>query len=121
MTLILRKAYGGAYIAMNCRTLGADAVYAWPIAEIAVMGAEGAVRILNRKELQNAQDPEGEFRQRKQEYQDAFSNPFLAAKKGAVDEILLPEETIERLSRTFRLLEGKKADPFSKRHGNMPV
>lgn len=121
VTLILRKAYGGAYIAMNCRTLGADAVYAWPIAEIAVMGAEGAVRILNRKELQNAQDPEGEFRQRKQEYQDAFSNPFLAAKKGAVDEILLPEETIERLSRTFRLLEGKKADPFSKRHGNMPV
>lgn len=121
VTLILRKAYGGAYIAMNCKTLGADAVYAWPVAEIAVMGAEGAVKIINRKEIQEAQDPGAELERRKREYEDAFSNPFLAARKGAVDEILLPEETIQRLSQTFRLLEWKKADPLLKRHGNMPV
>lgn len=105
VTLILRKAYGGAYIAMNSKGLGADAVYAWPIAEIAVMGAQGAARILKKKEA----------------YQAASSHPFYAARKGTVDEILLPEETRETLASTFRFLERKHREPQIKCHGNMPV
>lgn len=122
VTLIMRKAYGGAFIAMNCRMMGADMVYAWPIAEIAVMGAEGAVRIINRRQIEAAQDPEQEYERLKQEYENQFSNPFLAAKKGYVDEIILPEETVDRLKETFRLLETKKQEGIScKKHGNIPL
>ncbi len=122
VTLILRKAYGGAFIAMNCRMMGADLVFAWPIAEIAVMGAEGAVRVINRRQIESAQDPVREYERLKQEYEDQFSNPFLAAKKGYVDEIILPEETVERLTEAFRLLETKKQEgPSHKKHGNIPL
>lgn len=122
VTLIMRKAYGGAFIAMNCRMMGADMVYAWPIAEIAVMGAEGAVRIISRRQIEAAQDPAREYERLKQEYEDQFSNPFLAAKKGYVDEIILPEETVDRLKETFRLLETKKKEiPSCKKHGNIPL
>lgn len=121
VTLIMRKAYGGAFIAMNCKMMSADVVYAWPIAEIAVMGADGAVKIINRRQIEGAEDPQQEFERLKQAYEDKFSNPFVAAKKGYVDEIILPEETVERLAETFRLLEQKDVEPFAKKHGNIPL
>lgn len=122
VTLILRKAYGGAFIAMNCKMMSADAVYAWPIAEIAVMGAEGAVKIIARHEIEQAADPQAEYEARKRAYEEQFSNPFLAAEKGYVDEIILPEETVPRLQETFRLLRTKKKEEVSvRRHGNMPL
>ncbi len=121
VTLIMRKAYGGAFIAMNCKMMSADVVYAWPIAEIAVMGADGAVRIIHRHRLEKSDNPQQEYELLKQQYETQFSNPFTAVKKGYVDEIILPEETVDRLRETFRLLETKSADPFSKKHGNMPL
>lgn len=122
VTLIMRKAYGGAFIAMNSKTMSADVVYAWPIAEIAVMGAEGAVRIIDRRRIEQAEDPQQEYEQCKQAYEEQFSNPFIAAKKGYVDEIILPEETAERLCETFRLLEGKRCpEQPARRHGNIPL
>lgn len=121
VTLIMRKAYGGAFIAMNCKMMSADVVYAWPIAEIAVMGADGAVKIINRRQIEGAQNPQQEFERLKQEYEDKFSNPFVAAKKGYVDEIILPEETTECLEETFRLLEQKSVEPLAKKHGNIPL
>lgn len=121
VTLIMRKAYGGAFIAMNCKMMSADVVYAWPIAEIAVMGADGAVKIINRRQIEGAEDPQQEFERLKQAYEDKFSNPFVAAKKGYVDEIILPEETVERLAETFHLLEKKDVEPFAKKHGNIPL
>lgn len=121
VTLILRKAYGGAFIAMNCKMMSADMVYAWPIAEIAVMGADGAVKIINRRQIEAAEDPQQEYERLKQAYEERFSNPFVAAEKGYVDEIILPEETVERLKETFELLEKKDVEPFAKKHGNIPL
>lgn len=121
VTLILRKAYGGAFIAMNCKMMSADMVYAWPIAEIAVMGADGAVKIINRRQIEAADDPQQEYERLKQDYEQRFSNPFVAAKKGYVDEIILPDETVDRLKETFELLEKKEAAPFAKKHGNIPL
>ncbi len=122
VTLIMRKAYGGAFIAMNCKMMSADMVYAWPIAEIAVMGADGAVRIIDRHRIEQSEDPEAEYERCKQAYEEQFSNPFIAAKKGYVDEVILPEETIDRLRESFRLLDGKEAEiPRIKKHGNIPL
>ncbi len=121
VTLIMRKAYGGAFIAMNCKMMSADAVYAWPIAEIAVMGADGAVQIISRRQIAQAADPQQEYERQKAQYEEKFSNPFLAAKKGYVDEIILPEETVGRLKETFRLLRTKEAQPYTKKHGNIPL
>ena len=122
VTLIMRKAYGGAFIAMNCKMMSADAVYAWPIAEIAVMGADGAVRIIDRHRIEEAEDPQAEYEACKKAYEEQFSNPFLAAEKGYVDEIILPEETVPRLRETFRLLRTKQVDEVNvRRHGNMPL
>lgn len=123
VTLIMRKAYGGAFIAMNCKMMSADVVYAWPIAEIAVMGAEGAVRIIDRHRIEQAADPKQEYEACKHSYEEQFSNPFIAARKGYVDEVILPKETTDRLIETFRLLAEKKADEPQavRRHGNMPL
>lgn len=122
VTLIMRKAYGGAFIAMNCKMMSADVVYAWPIAEIAVMGAEGAVRIIDRRRIEGAADPQQEYERCKQAYENQFSNPFIAAKKGYVDEIILPGETTERLRGTFRLLAGKEQRTEAyRKHGNIPL
>lgn len=85
------------------------------------MGADGAVRIISRRQIEAAENPRQEYERLKQEYEEQFSNPFLAAKKGYVDEIILPEETVERLKETFRLLSDKDVDPFVKKHGNMPL
>ena len=119
ISLIVRKAYGGAYIAMDSKPLGSDFVYAWPIAEIAVMGPDGAVRILHRKELQASEDKaalEASFRK---EYEEIFLNPDIARDQGYVDDVILPEETRERLIASFAFLGSDPAPGF--RHGNIPL
>lgn len=125
ITVIIRKAYGGAYIAMNSRSLGADQVYSWPIAQIAVMGAEGAVNILHRREIQAAEDPAALVASLKEDYEERFLNPDIARDRGYIDEVILPEETRERLIRSFEFLSDKQ--PLTgqseswRRHGNIPL
>lgn len=118
ISLIMRKAYGGAYIAMNSKLMGADFVYAWPIAEIAVMGAEGAVEIVHRKELRA--DPES--RERLTElYKERFMNPYLSAARGLVDEIIEPADTRKRIAGALEALSRKDRRVNRKRHGNIPL
>ena len=125
ITVIVRKAFGGAYIAMNSRSLGADQVYSWPIAQIAVMGAEGAVNILHRREIAAAPDPAAKVQELKEDYEERFLNPDIARDRGYIDEVILPEETRERLIRSFDFLSEKQ--PLSdhsdswRRHGNIPL
>lgn len=121
ITVIMRKAYGGAYIAMNSKEMGADMVYAWPIAEIAVMGADGAVNIAFKRKIKAAADPEEMRRQCKQEYEDRFLNPYVAAARGYVNEVIKPEETRERLLKSLKALKNKKVEPIFKKHGNIPL
>lgn len=126
ITVILRKAYGGAYIAMNSRSLGADLVYAWPIAEVAVMGASGAVSILNRREIQAAEDPAARKKELEDLYEERFLNPDIAQARGYVDEVILPEETRERLINSFDFLRDKWSHVHSSgihqlSHGNIPL
>ena len=123
LTVILRKAYGGAYDVMCSKHLGGDLNLAWPTAEIAVMGADGAVNILFRRELEQATGPaRDELRQRLvHEYQQEFLNPYLAAERGYVDEVILPEVTRERLVRGLRLLSPKREERPARKHGNVPL
>ncbi len=121
ITVIMRKAYGGAYIAMNSKEMGADAVYAWPIAEIAVMGAEGAVNIAFKRKIKAAPNPEGMREQCKKEYEERFLNPYVASARGYVNEVIKPEETRERLLTALKALENKKTAPVKKKHGNIPL
>lgn len=121
VSLIMRKAYGGAYIAMNSKNMGADIVYAWPIAEMAVMGAEGAVDILFGRKIADSENPE-EMRQNYiKEYEDKFMNPFVAAKLGFVDEIIHPEDTKKKIKVALDMLENKKREKAYKKHGNIPL
>lgn len=121
VSLILRKAYGGAYIAMNSKGMGADIVYAWPIAQIAVMGAEGAVDIMFKHELESAENRE-EFRQDKiKEYNEQFMSPYIAAKLGIIDEVIAPEETRKKISFAFESLRSKERSELSYIHGNIPL
>lgn len=119
--LIMRKAYGGAYIAMNSKGTGADVVYAWPIAEIAVMGAAGAVSIIGRKEIEIAENPTAKKEELLDEYNNKFMNPYIAAKHGYVDEVILPEETRIRIAGAFRMLKTKERSLPRKKHGNIPL
>ena len=119
--LIMRKAYGGAYIAMNSKGTGADVVYAWPIAEIAVMGAAGAVSIIGKKEIENADDPTAKKEELLNAYNDKFMNPYIAAEHGYVDEVILPEETREKIAGAFRMLKTKDRSLPRKKHGNIPL
>lgn len=121
ISLIMRKAYGGAYIAMNSKEMGADIVYAWPIAEIAVMGADGAVNIAFKRKIKAAADPEAMRAQCKKEYEDRFLNPYVAAARGYVNEVIKPEETREALLKALRGLKNKQAEPIKKKHGNIPL
>ncbi|MBF0194463.1 MAG: acyl-CoA carboxylase subunit beta [Magnetococcales bacterium] len=121
ITVILRKAYGGAYIAMNSPELGADAVYAWPIAEIAVMGAEGAVNILHRKELKDVENEKERAEELAQEYRDNFSNPYLAASRGYLTDIIEPSQTRSIIAASLqRMLQKRELRPH-KKHGNIPL
>lgn len=121
VSLIMRKAYGGAYIAMNSKGTGADIVYAWPIAELAVMGAAGAVSIIGRKAIKAAENPSEKKRELLEEYNERFMNPYIAAEHGYIDEIILPSETRQRIIAAFRMLENKKKTIPSKKHGNLPL
>ena len=121
VSLILRKAYGGAYAAMNSKGLGADIVYAWPIAQIAVMGAEGAVNIMYRREIEAAEDKEAVRRKKIEEYNENFMSPNIAAKIGFIDEIITPEETRAKIKFAFDCLKGKERSEVSFSHGNIPL
>ena len=121
ITLIMRKAYGGAYIAMNSKEMGADLVYAWPIAEIAVMGADGAVNIAFKKKIKEAEDPEAAREMYKKEYEERFLNPYVAASRGYVNEVIKPEETREKLLKALNGLKSKKVKAPEKKHGNIPL
>ncbi|MGL5258789.1 MAG: acyl-CoA carboxylase subunit beta [Lachnospiraceae bacterium] len=121
ISLIMRKAYGGAYIAMNSKEMGADMVYAWPIAEIAVMGAEGAVNIAFRRKIKNSDNPEACREQCKKEYEDRFLNPYVAAARGYVNEVIKPEETRVALLQALKSLQTKKVENPYKKHGNIPL
>ena len=121
ITVITRKAYGGAYDVMNSKHIGADMNYAWPSAEIAVMGAKGAAEIIFRNDIKNADDPEAMLKQKEQEYADMFANPYNAAKRGYVDEVIVPENTRLKLIRSFEMLENKVVNLPRKKHGNIPL
>ena len=121
LTVIIRKAYGGAYDVMSSKHIRADLNYAWPTAEIAVMGAEGAVNIVFRDRLAEASDPDAERARLVAEYEERFANPYVAAKYGYLDEVILPSETRARLATGLRLLEGKRQSVPAKKHGNIPL
>ena len=121
VSLIMRKAYGGAYIAMNSKGTGADVVYAWPIAEIAVMGAAGAVSIIGRKEIEKAEDPSAKKEELLDAYKEKFMNPYIAAEHGYVDEVIFPEETRKKIVSAFQMLKTKKRELPHKKHGNIPL
>jgi len=121
INVIVRKAYGGAYIAMNSKHLGADMVMAWPTAEIAVMGPDGAANIIFKKEIAESSDPI-EFRKQKiQEYRDKFSNPYIAAARGYVDDVIEPATTRQRIASALDMLASKRETRPSKKHGNIPL
>jgi acetyl-CoA carboxylase carboxyltransferase component len=121
VTLILRKAYGGAYLGMCSKYLGADMVLAYPSAEIAVMGASGAAEIIFAREIKNAANPQEMRAQRIKEYEDQFSNPYRAAERGSVDDIIDPKDTRRKLAQAFDALETKRETSPDKRHGNIPL
>ncbi len=121
ITVILRKAFGGAYIVMNSKTMGGDMNFAWPSAEIAVMGPEGAIKILNRKELMETDDQEKLKRQLVDEYRKKIANPFIAEEKGYIDQVIEPSATREMLISAFSLLENKYEHKSPGKHGNIPL
>jgi acetyl-CoA carboxylase carboxyltransferase component len=121
LTVILRKAYGGAYIGMCSKHLGADQVFAWPTAEIAVMGPEGAVEIMFKKEIAAAEKPKDVMQQKIQEYREKFANPYVAAARGYIDAVIEPRETRPRLIKALKALADKKESRPRKKHGNIPL
>lgn len=121
ITVIVRKAYGGAYIVMNSKHIGADIIYAWPTAEIAVLGPRGAAEVIYRKEIESAPDPPQTLLEKESEYRKTFVNPFLAAKRGYLDDVIFPRETRGRIIRSLQFLEGKSAKRPDRKHGNIPL
>lgn len=121
VTVILRKAYGGAYCVMNSSSMGADIVYAWPTAEIAVMGPKGAVEIVFNREVETAENPEAVALEKEKEYIEKFANPYVAAKKGYIDDVIEPAATRFRLIRSLEMLATKRVSNPPKKHGNIPL
>lgn len=121
VTVITRKAYGGAYDVMNSKHIGADMNFAWPTAEIAVMGAKGAAEIIFRKEISEAEDAEAKWKEKEAEYADLFANPYSAAERGYIDEVIVPRETRKKLIKAFAMLENKKVSTPNRKHGNIPL
>ena len=121
VTVITRKAYGGAYDVMNSKHIGADFNFAWPSAEIAVMGAKGASEIIFRKEIASAKDPAAKLAEKEADYADKFANPYRAARRGFIDEVILPENTRRKLIKAFSMLENKNVKGPEKKHGNIPL
>jgi propionyl-CoA carboxylase beta chain len=106
---------------MNSKTLGADLNYAWPTAEIAVMGAKGAAEIIFKKEISGATNPSEKWLEKEAEYADLFANPYRAAERGIIDDVILPEETRNKLIASFKMLEKKSENLPYKKHGNIPL
>ncbi|MEO6524768.1 MAG: acyl-CoA carboxylase subunit beta [Mucilaginibacter sp.] len=121
ITVITRKAYGGAYDVMNSKHIGADMNFAWPSAEIAVMGAKGAAEIIFKREISSSPDPEAKWKEMEQQYADIFANPYRAAERGFIDEVIEPAETRSKLIKAFKMLENKVVNLPRKKHGNMPL
>ena len=121
MTVITRKAYGGAYLVMNSKHLRADVSFAWPTAEIAVMGPDGAVNVVFKKEIDKAEDPAARREELIADYQRKFANPYVAAERGFVDDVIEPAETRPRLVKSLRMLATKRESVPARKHGNMPL
>ena len=121
ITVITRKAYGGAYDVMNSKHIGADMNFAWPTAEIAVMGAKGAAEIIFKKEIINSKKPKEKLKEKENEYAAMFANPYNAASRGYVDEVISPSNTREKLIKAFKISENKKTSITKKKHGNIPL
>jgi propionyl-CoA carboxylase beta chain len=121
VTVITRKAYGGAYDVMNSKHIGADMNFAWPTAEIAVMGPKGAAEIIFKNEIAKAENPEQKLQEKVDEYTETFANPYKAAARGFIDEIILPEQTRVKLIATFEMLENKSVERPKRKHGNIPL
>jgi propionyl-CoA carboxylase beta chain len=121
MTVITRKAYGGAYVVMNSKHIRADASYAWPTAQIAVMGAEGAVNVIHRREIAAADEPDVKRRELITDYEKRFSNPYIAAERGYVDDVIEPGETRRRLVQSLEMLRSKRETIPQRKHGNIPL
>jgi propionyl-CoA carboxylase beta chain len=121
VSLITRKAYGGAYDVMNSKHIGADINLAWPSAEIAVMGPKGAAEIIFKNEITSSDDPENTLNERISEYTQKFANPYIAASRGFVDDVILPSESRIRILRALGNLQTKAHQPLPKKHGNLPL
>ncbi|MFN7099655.1 MAG: carboxyl transferase domain-containing protein, partial [Flavobacterium sp.] len=121
VTLITRKAYGGAYDVMNSKHIGADMNFAWPTAEIAVMGAKGASEIIFKKEINEAADHEAKLLEKEGEYANLFANPYTAAQRGFIDEVIHPQDTRRKLLKAFSMLETKEVVLPNRKHGNIPL
>ena len=119
--VITRKAYGGAYVVMDSKSVGCDVSFAWPTAELAVMGPQGAVEILNRRELQQAADPEARKAELVDEYTEKYANPYVAAERGIVDAVIDPSETRQKVVAAFRMIESKREELPKRKHGNVPL
>jgi len=121
ITVILRKAYGGAYLAMCSRDLGADFVFAWPTAEIAVMGAEGAANILFKREIAAAEDPKAKAAELAKEYRERFASPYAAASKAMITDVIEPAQTRAMVAMALRSTLSKRETRPPKKHGNIPL
>ena len=121
ITIITRKAYGGAFLVMNSRAVRADVVFAWPTAQIAVMGAAGAVNVIHRREIAAASDADAERTRLTDEYEERFSNPYIAAERGMVDDVIEPRETRPRVVQALEMLRNKRESMPPKKHGNIPL
>ena len=121
ITVITRKAYGGAYDVMNSKHIGADMNFAWPSAEIAVMGAKGAAEIIFKKEINNSKNPTKKLQEKEAEYANLFANPYNAASRGYIDEVIVPSSTRKKLIKAFKISENKKVSAPRRKHGNIPL
>jgi len=121
ITMITRKAYGGAYDVMNSKHIGADLNYAWPTAEIAVMGAKGAAEIIFKREIAAAENPEEKWKEKEAEYAYKFADPYRAARRGFIDEVIYPKNTRRKLIKGFQMLETKEVNRPKRKHGNIPL
>lgn len=121
ITVITRKAYGGAYVALNSKSIGADLVFAWPNAEVAVMGPEGAANIIFAKEIAESEEPEKVRQEKIDTYREKFANPYVAAGLGMIDDVIDPRETRIKLIQALEMLKNKQEERPNKKHGNIPL
>ena len=121
ISIIIRKAYGGAYVVMDSKSIGSDLAFAWPSAELAVMGPQGAVEIVYRRELQQAADPAARRAELVEEYTQKYANPYAAAERGFVDDVIDPADTRRKVVAGLRVLRTKREDLPQRKHGNVPL